>query len=351
MTSIFIPIYLYRLHFSITEIMGYFLIFAIAWGLLQYPIMRFSNFIGFNRAMGISMIIQGIHVVMLATIPIYHWPLWLVASVWAILVAMYWPNFRACFAKSLLHKKVGPSVGLSIALLLLAYGLAPVFGGAIATQFGIFMLYILAMVLFVSASIPLFSGREIIKRQPFDLKAIKWRRIWKDLVANMGSEVDDTIGAFIWPLFIFLLIPSYIGVGILSSVSVIACMLIAFYVGHKEVSKGARGYLNKGTMTITLMNTFRLFTQSASQIAGVNFINGLGRALLTTSYDSRYYQNAEREPLLPYIYLMLTICAVGDFIIFSILWIISLFAPIGVVVAVGLILAVPASYLIRLIRT
>ncbi len=235
--------------------------------------------------------------------------------------------------------------------MLLAYGLAPVFGGAIATQFGIFMLYVLAMVLFVSASIPLFGGQEIIKRESFDLRLIKWRRVRKDLVANAGSEVDDSIGAFIWPLFIFLIVPSYVGVGILSSVSVIASMLIAFYVGHREASKGERGYLNRGTFTITSMNVLRVFTQSAPQIAGVNFINGLGRALLTTSYDSRYYQNAEREPLLPYVYLMLTICAVGDFIVFGILWIISLFAPIGVVVAVGLILAVPASYLIRLIRS
>ena len=351
MTVIFIPIYLYGLHYSITEIMGYFLWFSVLWGVLQYPVMRFSNFIGFNRAMGISMIIQGIHILMLATISIYHWPLWLIAFVWALLVAMYWPNFRSCFAKSLLHKKIGPSVGISVALLLLAYGLAPVAGGIIATQFGIVALYVLAMIFFLAAAIPLFGGKETIKREPFELRTIKLRRVWKDLVANMGSEVDDSVGAILWPLFIFLLIPSYVGVGVLSSVSVIACMLIAFYVGHRELSKGARGYLNKGTLTVSLMNVFRLFTQSAGQIAGVNFVNGLGRALLTTSYDSRYYQNAEREPLLPYIYLMMMICAIGDALLFGILLLVSLIAPIEVVLAVGLILAVPAGYIIRLIRS
>jgi hypothetical protein len=99
------------------------------------------------------------------------------------------------------------------------------------------------------------------------------------------------------------------------------------------------------------MNAGRLFTQSAGHIAGVNFVNGLGRALLSTPYESRYYRNAEREPLLPYIYAMMVVCAVGDVLLFGTLLLVSLFAPIEIVLAAGLAIAIPAAYAMRLMRS
>ncbi len=351
MSTIFIPIYLYQLGYNIPQIMGYFLWFSVLWAVIQYPVLRFSNAIGLNRALGLSMFVQGLHILMLATITRYHWPLWLVALVWALFVALYWPSFRACFARSLLHKKtIGPAVGMLAALGLLAFGIAPAIGGAIATQFGIIMLYILALLCFIAAAIPLFSGPEIIRKESFNPKDIRWHRIWRDLVANMGDNIDDSVTSLIWPLFIFLLIPSYIGVGILSSIAVIASILIALYIGRRQAVMGTTLYLNHGTLAVTLANAVRLVTQSVGQIAGVNFFNGLGHALVATPYNSRYYQNADREPLLPYVFAMMAMAAVANILLFGILFAVSLVAPIKVVLIIGLLLAIPAGYTIRLMR-
>jgi MFS family permease len=350
MAMIFVPIYLYNLGYSATSIMGYYLLFSIFWGFLTYPAMRFANFIGFNRAMGLGMLIQALQILMLATITIYNWPLWMIAFVWALFLTLYWAAFRACFARSLLHKTVGPSVGIAAALGMLAYGIAPAIGGAIATSFGIMVLYIIATLCFVAAAIPLFGAKEIIRHEPFNMKELNLRRIWRDLVANMGDNNDDSIGNILWPLFIFLIIPTYVGVGILSSISVIASILIALYAGRKQASKGTKRYLNHGTTTVSMMNVVRLFTQSAGQVAGVNFLNGLGHALMATPFNSRYYQNADREPLLPYVWAMITAGAVGNALVFGILLIVSMFASIQVVLLVGLALAIPSSYSMRLIR-
>jgi MFS family permease len=345
-----VPIYLYRLHYSIPEILTYFLLATGFWGLIQLPVLQWTNRIGFNRTMGLSLIVQGVQILMLATIQSVHWPLWSIALVWGVAISLYWPQFRACFTRSLLHRRIAPAVGMSSALLMLALGTAPAIGGAIASWFGIGTLYVVSMLCFIAGALPMFFGPELIGRETFSFRGeVRWRKIWRDLVANLGTEVDDSISSSVWPLFIFLIVHSYVGVGILSSVAVIASIVIAFYIGQRQ-PKEISGYLKNGTNVISLGNAIRLFTQSAGQIAGVNFFNGIGQALIVTPYYSRYYQNAEHEPLLPYVCAMMIASAIGDVLLFGSLLLLSIVMPIRDVLTVGLIAGIPAGYCIRLIR-
>lgn len=349
MVTIFVPIFLYKLGYSIQAILGYFLLATIFWGITLTPLMRWTDRLGFNRSMGVGLIIQAMQILMLATLTTYHWPLWLIAFAWGVSISLYWLQFRACFARSLLHRKVAPAVGISSALLMFALGAAPAIGGAIASWYGISILYIFAMLCFVAAAAPLFTAEELIKDERYRLRDVSWRKIWRDLAANMGSEIDASVAVNIWPLFIFLLIPTYVGVGLLSSASVFASIIIAFYVGRRR-SKEITGYLKNGSSVISLTNAIRLISQTAGQIAGVNFFNGLGQALMVTPFYSRYYENAEREPLLPYAYAMQMISMVGDLLLFGLLLILSLFLPDKTVLLLGLVLGIPAGYSIRLIR-
>lgn len=350
LVTIFVPIYLYRLDYEVSAIIGYFFLATLFWGITQVPALKLANHIGFNRSMGISLIVQGLQILMLATLPNLHWPLWSIAFVWGISISMYWPQFRACFTRSLSHRRVGPAVGISSALLMLAYGIAPAIGGAIASWLGIGVLYGVTMLCFVAAAFPLLTGREFMEEERFSLREIPWRKARRDLIANMGSEIDGMVATSVWPLFIFLIIPSYVGVGLLSSIAVIASIIIALYVGRRQTRKMS-SYLKHGANVISLTNAVRLVMQSAGQIAGVNFFNGLGQALMVTPYYSRYYLNAEREPLLPYLYAMNAASMLGDVLVFGLLFLLSLVVPAKVVLAIGLILAIPAGYAIRLIRT
>ena len=350
MTLIFVPIYLYNLHYSLQDILWYFLFANIVWFIFLYPCMKLSNIIGANKAMGISLILQSIEALLLATLSIFHWPLWLLAIILASAWIFYWPNFRGCFAKSLLHKKIGQAVGISSALTTFAYGIAPAIGGAIASGFGIVILYVISIALFAFAALPLFGSKEIIQNDFFNLKDLNLRKIRRDLMANISDNIDDSILSIVWPLFIFLLIPSYIGVGILSSISVIAGIVIALYVGKRGHVKVIRTYLKRGTLLTSTTNGIRLLAQSATQIAGVNFINGLGHALMATPFNARYYENANKEPLLPYIFAMMMAAGIANILLFAILLCISFFAPIQIVLLVGLLMAIPAGYMIRLIR-
>jgi MFS family permease len=349
LVTIFVPIYLYKLGYDLPAIMGYFLWTSILWAVTQGPAMRWANRIGFNRAMGLSLLIQGLQILMVATLTRFHWPLWTIALVGGVSISLYWTQFRACFTRSLLHRRIGPTVGISSALLMLAYGIAPAIGGSIASWLGIGVLYVVTLLCFIAAALPLFVGPEFMEREPFRMRDLNWRKVLPDLVANGGSEVDVMVATTVWPLFVFLLVHTYVGVGVLSSVAVIASITIALYVGQRQARKMS-GYLNNGTAVISATNAIRLVIQSTGQIAGVNFFNGLGEALVVTPFFSRYYQNAEEEPLLPYVYAMLIACSIADILLFGFLLLLSLVLSVKVVLTIGLILAIPGSYAIRMIR-
>lgn len=350
LVTIFIPIYLLNLGYDLGEIVLYYLFMAVLWGVLQYPILKLSNRIGTNKAMAVSFGIQFIQLLLLATLPAMRWPLWSISLTWAVYVAFYWPCFRASFAKGLAGKFPGRSVGISNALTTVAYGIAPAVGGIVATVFGITSIYIAAMGLLVIAAIPLLNGPEIIKNDPFKLSKLRLPRIRRDLFANAASEVDDMALSIIWPLLIFLIFPTYAGVGILSSVAVISGIVISLYVGRREERKGVRRYLDQGVAVTAVSNAGRLVAETTASIATVNLFSGLGHALINTPFVTEYYREANREPRLPYMYAMMVACAIADSLFFALMFVLAQLIPDKTVLAAGLAAIVPITLAIRLIR-
>ena len=184
LVTIFIPIYLLKLGYDLSEIILYYLLMAAFWLVLQYPLTWAANRIGAHRAMAIALAVQFCLLLLLSTLPSMQWPLWLLSLAWAVEVALYYPCYRASFAKGLGGKHPGRSVGVSTALTTIAYGTAPAVGGVIATVFGINAIYIAAMVILVVAAFPLLFGPEIIRNDPFKLSALKLRRVWRDFAAS-----------------------------------------------------------------------------------------------------------------------------------------------------------------------
>lgn len=95
---------------------------------------------------------------------------------------------------------------------------------------------------------------------------------------------------------------------------------------------------------------FRLFATSTTHVAGINLISGLGQSLLSTSYLSRYYKHADRDPRLEYIVGMETSHAIGLTVQLSVLLALLQVFPEKTALLVLIGLAVPMSLGVRWIR-
>ncbi|MDO8335883.1 MAG: MFS transporter [Candidatus Saccharibacteria bacterium] len=348
--AVLVPIYLLKIGYSLDQIFLVFIAEGLVWLVILYPVMRVIHKVGTNlfTALGVIMLI-GL-MVSLALLPLYSW-LIVAAVFFKAMGALYWFALRLNFTAVTNGKEAGKNIGLTNALFLMCMGVAPAIGGIVAQLYGMNWAYFISITIILLACVPMLDANDVALWPKADLSKLNIRKILPDLIANAGSTIDDSVGALVWPLLIFIIIPSYAGVGILSAIVVISAIIISLWVGWREGKKGEAHYLKQGSLIMSATNFLRLLTQTVSQVAGINLLSGIGQALYTTPLASRYYKNAAREPTLEYIYAMQVVSAIAWFGYPLILFCLTFILPDKQVLIFGALLAIPATWAIRFIRT
>lgn len=350
LVAVLIPVYLANIGYSLREILLVFVAEGILWLLILYPATVAAHKFGANRLMAFSIVMLLGVMLSLALLPTYEWLIFGVVFFKA-LSSLYWLSFRLNFTAITKGREAGGKIGLTNALFLASMGLAPAVGGIVAQIYGIEWAYCIAAITIMLACIPLMETTEVMKWPKPKLSALNVRKIFPDLLANGGSTIDDSTGALVWPLLIFIIIPTYAGVGLLSALVVVSAILISLWVGWRESKKGERHYLKQGSFIMSVTHFLRLLTQSISHIAGINLLAGIGQALYTTPLASRYYKNASREPTIEYIFAMQVISALAWAIYPLILFCLTFVLEDKQVLVIGALLAIPATWVIRYMRT
>ncbi|HEX5455966.1 MAG TPA: hypothetical protein VFW77_01230 [Candidatus Saccharimonadales bacterium] len=345
-SSIFIPLFLLSQGYSLTSVLGYLCLFSLFWLLTQSAGAWIVKKAGIRRTIALSFFSNITQYILLFSLGSYHVPLYAIAFFGGLAVSLYWLPFRIAFIQLLAHHNRGKSVGVSNALLILAGGITPAIGGGIATLFGADALYGAAIVMFLLGLIPLFLMRNF--KTP-ESRPVKIREILPDLIANGAFNVDDAVEYNIWPLFIFLFIPSYASVGALASVSLISAIVISLYAGAREKRKSIYQYMRAGSRLAGIANFSRILAQGALYIFGVNFVSGSGKSLALTPYITRYCINGERHGI-TYLNLMLIAGAMGWTLYFGILALLSLVLSAKLLALFGLLLGAPAIFLVAKMR-
>lgn len=350
LVAVLIPVYLTNIGYSLREVLLVFVAEGILWLLILYPATIAAYRFGANKLMAFSIVMLLGVMLSLALLPTYEWLIFSVIF-FKSLSALYWLSFRLNFTAITNGQEAGGKIGLTNALFLACMGLAPAIGGVVAQIYGIEWAYCVAAITIILACIPLMETTEVKKWPRPKLSLLNIRKIFPDLVANGGSTIDDSTGALVWPLLIFIIVPTYAGVGLLSALAVVSAILISLWVGWRESKKGERHYLKQGSFIMSVTHFLRLLTQSISHVASINLLAGIGQALYTTPLASRYYKNASREPTIEYIFAMQVVSALAWAVYPLVLFGLTFLLDDKLVLIIGALLAIPATWVIRYMRT
>jgi MFS family permease len=350
LVSIFIPIYLLKLHYPVQQIFWLYALSGIFMTII-YPLgFKSIGKIGANRTIVIGNVMNACFFLLLFKLPHWHEALWIVAVFRGAFTAFYYPAFTANFVASRAHRKTGLQIGRLNAITLFLGGVAPAFGGYLASRVGISWVYALVIIAIIVANIPLLLGKKYLKHTSFHISKIPWKE-YKDFIANGLYNVPGFVESVIWPMAISLFVASYSDIGILTSVLVLSTIAISLYVGSKEDHVGERPYINEGVTTNALSNVGKLFTSTPLGVIGVNFISGTSDALLANSFTSRYYKNADTEQMLEYTFGMEVTHAIVWIVYFGILTILASWFSLKIMLSLSIFLAIPSVFGVRLIRT
>ncbi len=336
LAAIFVPVFLLKIGYSIREVFVFLLFQQLFSVILQYPVSKSFRYINPHYLMAVGRLSFAVFFWLLLTLQEQHWWLGLIALFWSINRTMYWTSLHYAFGLARAHKHSGRQIAKIGALSTIAATSAPALGGVIATIFGIGYTYTVAIALIFISVIPLLFAKDGPPKTKLEIKWPDVLKIRRDATSNAFNGMVVAAEQNIWPMFISLIVVSYAGIGILSSVIAIASAGVMIYVGRKEEVMGEQHYIKGGILTYGLTSAGRAVAQTGLQVFGLNLFAGIGRALYITPFMNRYYANSDASNRLGYITIMEASFGIGSSVyLISLLGLLAFFST-ETVLAIGL---------------
>lgn len=348
LVTIFIPIYLYNLNYSIQEIIFFYILIYIGEAIFELPITYMIAKFGPKHLIATSLPFLILHFLLLLTLPSVGWPLWFVAVFGSISLALFWQAYNYDFSKSKHKINTSKEVSWIYILIALSGALGPFIGGSIATIFGIQYVYGLTIGLLFLAIIPLFKTGESHVPKNVKFSRLKLKDKKRQMISYGGAAIESTTTNFFWPLFVFFIVGTYQSVGLVTSLALVLTVAIMYFVG-KFADKGDRSkYIRTGSFLNGLIYFVRAVASSILHVFSLNMAAGVSHAIFMTPFVSEYYLHADEESRLEYISVMELSTDIVRILGLLFIYAISFYLAVNSVLVIGLIMGGMASFLIGL---
>lgn len=347
LVGIFIPVYLYKIGYSLPDVLLFFVFTYAATIIADLPIGWIVARFGPKHSMLAGNLVQIVVLLLLVTQPDQRWLLILPAIAYGVARGLFFIPYNVDFSKILHPDHGGKELGFMTNLQQLANVIGPLAGGAIALFIGARYTLIAGIVLFALAAVPLFASAEPVTRQrSLNFNGLFKKPRWPDYVSYFGYSGQLKILQLFWPLFLALTIfaaHTYFKLGIILSISAGASLFTTLVIG-RLVDKHRGGQLLKySTISSAVIDCLlplitgfggALAVTMANQSLASGFEIPFGRGM----YDTADSLEGQR---ITYITVMEMFSEVGNLALVAVVWLLSLaLAPVlslqlGFIIAAG----------------
>lgn len=350
LVSIFIPIYLYKLGFSISEIILFFLVQHVVYLALIGTAGRVTLRLHPKRTISLSYFMALVGLILLAALP-EHRELFLLPAIAAGAAdCFYWISYHTNVSGLVKKHAEGRVITLIVASMKIIGIIGPLLGGAIAYLFGGEKLFLVAAILLAVATLPLLLTRDVIRQKRPQYGRLKPAKIVPDMLASGGIGINVLVASTTWPLLLATVLTTYAKIGFLVSVSSIAGFLILFLVGRVTDRGGARPLLVLGSLLYAGTNLLRLFGAGNLMVTGAAIGQSVGDTVTATPLTALYYRNAGLGRRVEYIVRMEQGAFIARIAVLLALLALSYLVPPAQLFGISFAIAAAAAFLIPLIK-
>jgi len=353
LTSIFVPIYMLKLGYSVQETMllcvFYFGFRAVVFDLLSgYLVAK----MGPKHTILCSYLLLVVSTGLFLTLPDIHWPLWFVGGIWGGASSLFCIPFHVDFSK-IKHKAHGGKE-LGYVKIMEKFGgiVGPIIGGIVASIWGGQYIFLVAIIMLVVGSLPLLkTGEPVRVNQTLRFRTLPFRKIKWDIISFMGFGVELTMSGSIWPLYLGTTIlasgAAYAKLGILASVSVVVAMVTAYTIGKLIDKHHGRQLLQFGTIANALVYLYRPFVTSYPAALATNVVNEGVTVSYNMPYTKGMYDAADDLPghRIVYFVIMEMTSSIAKTVVWTILTILTTRFTDYTVLNIGFLIGAGASLL------
>lgn len=236
---VFEPIYLYTLGYSLISIM-WFYVLVYAWYVILIGFgAKITSRIGYKHSILVSNVLYVGYWIALFSIRSHPALFFITPVFFALQKSFFWPAFDADVAIHDGKSQRGREVGVLFSIIQLTLIVSPLIGGLVSSGLGFFLLFALASVLMIFSAWPLFQTPDI-----FDLHGFRFGdllKIFRQYPSNFfgyWGYAEDLMVMSLWPVYIFLVVPQVVSVGLITTSAMLIATLLMLYIGRKtDMSK------------------------------------------------------------------------------------------------------------------
>ena len=303
--AIFVPIYLWQLGYSIIQILLFFTLWAIYWILVSPLVVKLISIKGEKHTIFYSSFFLILYYLGLYYIESWPWLFYLLPLFAASRACFFWIGWHVNFVEHADRKRQGREIALIQGIAVLANFITPLVGGSIIFWLGWQYAFIIASIVLFFSVWPLLRTKDTPEKINFNVKQIiKWifnKKHWRMNLSFFGYATEAAIGRALWPVFILVIIGSINKVGAIISFSMIASMIVLYFIG-KLTDKMSRRKIIKGATVFYVIGWIgRIFADSTGFVFGIDTYKNIAGKAIDVPWSSRIYDLAKKEKYFEFI--------------------------------------------------
>lgn len=318
--SIYIPIFLLTLGFSLTKTIAFFavfhgtgLLFALAvcpymirrWGLVRLLKFYYPVEIGFF--------------VLLNFLPVLPHLFWLIAIVGGLANFSYWVPMNMLLIKHAEMEKMGSDLASFFALPK-AFGiLGPLISAALIPLIGFWPVFIIVIIGLILSYLPLVGIRNSEITTSFDFQISRaWSKLRERKLLFVLEGFDNIIeeSEWFWGIFVFLIVGTLHAPGIVGSLGALGGALFTVIVG-KYANRSAKALIPIASAGLITVWVVRTFIDNALSAYMVTVVASFVTTLFLVSYFSMIYRAVKNQKEEEFIILREIPTVLGRMVVFG----------------------------------
>ncbi len=296
MVMIFEPIYLYRIGYSLQQIMLFYLITYVIYFFIMPLGGRFARRKGYETGILFGTILFIFFYVSLFFIAKFPLLFYIAPIILAIQKTFYWPSYHADFARFSDDREEGREISALTVANSIVYIIGPTLAGFIIVTWGYGALFTFASIIFLASNIP-----TLITKEKFEPHGFSYIKAYRNLLSKKNRKKffaylgfgEELIVLVVWPVFISIIIASAFDLGLIVTLATFVTTLITLYIGKMSDKKNKRSILAIGSSFYSLAWFIRIFITNTLGIFFVDTLSRLGKTTVAVPLTAITYENAK----------------------------------------------------------
>ncbi|MBN1923649.1 MAG: MFS transporter [Nanoarchaeota archaeon] len=324
--SVFIPIFMLTIGFSLNDIYFYYLVYSFSTLLSSLFSFVFSR-IGFKKIIMLRPVSVITFLLWLYSLEFFPSSYFFLAVYNGFFSGIYWVIFHFFFAKKADGDDVEGQVGLLFAMPKLFTMISPMIGALIISFFSFNVLFLLVAFLLLVSILPLIH----LKEQRFSFKfevsnLLDWSFV-KYALGFINESIHYYAVVFLLPLYIYFTLSSTLEIGFFSTVVGVSGFLTPLIIS--SLCRGRTNlFIKLGAMLNAVFFFFVFFLKTPLEFFLFGFIIGTFTSFWEIPFYSRMYKHARNSNTLEFFIFRKVIHGITESAIFVLLLLTSNFSII-----------------------